>query len=308
MQKQIDLEASVNEFVNANLLEIRKNQETRNKFIELLIEYYISYASNDVFENSKRKLYETKENPFNYTEEFYDTANWCLEHFDSQKGEFTHLFNSEMKKAVKRAKYRESQENKRRGVVLPREAERLVRQMFLYARRMGLNLYERYTQEILSNEFNIPIEEVEQLIYAEYKAKPVRDCMRDDDGEEISIFDLNSSCEKTIEDEMVDEEGFTEVVEEIDRVFSTVQDRQKRLLSMLWTVEIIEACKGDLHKARKVLSGKALSNEKVFAYYEKYGKSPTNRKIAEICGVSEQSLSRTYKTFKEKLKVKCKLL
>ena len=119
---------------------------------------------------------------------------------------------------------------------------------------------------------------------------------------------MNSSCEKTIEDKMVEEAGFTEVVEEIDRVFSTVQDRQKRLLSMLWTVEIIEACKGDLHKARKVLSGKALSNEKVFAYYEKYGKLPTNRKIAEICGVSEQSLSRTYKTFREKLKVKCKLL
>jgi hypothetical protein len=288
MQKQIDLEASVNEFVNANLLEIRKNTEIRNKFIELLIEYYILYTSKSTFEN--------------YSSELMDTATYCLKYFNSQKGAFTHLFNSEMKKAVKRAKYRESQENKRRGVVLPREAERLVRQMFLYARRMGLNLYERYTQEILSNEFNIPIEIVEQLIYAEYKAKPVRDCMRDDDGEEISIFDLNSSCEKTAEDKMADEAGFTEVVEEIDRVFTTVQNRQKRFLSMLLTVEIIKACDEALDKAKNVLTGKELFSEEVLDYYKKHGKLLTNRKIAEICGISEQSLSRTYKNFKEKLK------
>lgn len=288
MQKRIDLESSVNEFVNANLLEIRKNTEIRNKFIELLIEYYILYTSKSTFEN--------------YSSELMDTATYCLKYFNSQKGAFTHLFNSEMKKAIRRARYKEMQENKRCGVVLPREAERLVRQMFLYARRMGLNWYERYAQEILSNKFNIPIKEVERLIYADYKAKPVRDCKRDDDGEEISISDLNSSCEKTIEDKMVADAEFVERIEKIDCIFSTVQDRQKKSLSMLLTVEIIKACDEDLEKAKNVLTGKELFNEEVLDYYKKHGKLLTNRKIAEICGVSEQSLSRTYKTFKEKLK------
>ena len=294
MQKQIDLESSVNEFVEANLLEIRKNTEIRNKFIELLIEYYILYASKSTFEN--------------YSSELMDTAEDCLKYFDSQKGAFTHLFNSEMKKAIRRARYKEMQENKRHGGVLPKQMERLIGRIDLYARRMGLNWHERYAQEILSNKFNISIKEVEQLIYADYKAKPIRDCVRVYDGEESFLTHLQPSREKSIEDKMVDEAEFIAFVEKINAFFSGVQDRQKRLLSMLLTVKIIEACDKDLDKARNILVGKELFNEEVFDYYEKHGKLPTNRKIAEICGISEQSLSRTYKNFKEKLKVKCKLL
>ena len=37
-------------------------------------------------------------------------------------------------------------------------------------------------------------------------------------------------------------------------------------------------------------------------YYEKHGELPTAKQIGKILGVSEQSLSRTYKNFKEKLK------
>ena len=40
----------------------------------------------------------------------------------------------------------------------------------------------------------------------------------------------------------------------------------------------------------------------LFDYYEKHGELPTAKQIGEILGVSEQSLSRTYKNFKEKLK------
>ena len=42
--------------------------------------------------------------------------------------------------------------------------------------------------------------------------------------------------------------------------------------------------------------------EKVLDYYKKHGELPTAKQIGEILGVSEQSLSRTYKNFKEKLK------
>ena len=58
----------------------------------------------------------------------------------------------------------------------------------------------------------------------------------------------------------------------------------------------------DLDKAKNVLSSKELINEEVFDYYEKYGELPTAKQIGVICEVSEQSLSRTYKNFKEKLK------
>ena len=101
---------------------------------------------------------------------------------------------------------------------------------------------------------------------------------------------------------MADESAFVSLVEKINGVFNTVQDRQKKLLSMLLTVEIIKACDEDLDKAKNVLTGKELFNEEVFDYYEKHGELPTAKQIGGICGVSEQSLSRTYKNFKEKLK------
>lgn len=53
--------------------------------------------------------------------------------------------------------------------------------------------------------------------------------------------------------------------------------------------------------ASQVLSGKELFNEDIFTYYKKNGDLPTAKQIGEQCGVSEQSVSRTYKTFKEKL-------
>jgi hypothetical protein len=123
-----------------------------------------------------------------------------------------------------------------------------------------------------------------------------------EDGDEIELFDLQSSHEKTAEDKMSDESAFITLVEKINGVFNTVQDRQKKLLSMLLTVEIIKACDEDLDKAKNVLTGKELFNKEVFDYYEKHGELPTAKQIGVICGVSEQSLSRTYKIFKEKLK------
>ena len=108
--------------------------------------------------------------------------------------------------------------------------------------------------------------------------------------------------EKTAEENLVEESSVISLIEEIEDVFSEVQDRQKRLLSMLLTVEIIKAFNGDVDKAKELLCDKEIFNQEVFDYYEKNGELPTAKQIGKILGVSEQSLSRTYKNFKEKLK------
>jgi hypothetical protein len=70
---------------------------------------------------------------------------------------------------------------------------------------------------------------------------------------------------------------------------------------MLLTVEIIKAFNEDVDNVKKLLCNKGIFNQEVFDYYEKNGELPTAKQIGVICGVSEQSLSRTYKNFKEKL-------
>ena len=81
-----------------------------------------------------------------------------------------------------------------------------------------------------------------------------------------------------------------------------VQERQKRLLSMLLTVEVVKAFNEDIDKAKEILCDKEFYNEEVFDYYTNNGELLTAKQIGVICGVSEQSLSRTYKNFKEKLR------
>ena len=71
---------------------------------------------------------------------------------------------------------------------------------------------------------------------------------------------------------------------------------------MLLTVEIVKAFNEDIDKAKEILCDKEFYNEEVFDYYTNNGELLTAKQIGVICGVSEQSLSRTYKNFNEKLK------
>ena len=143
---------------------------------------------------------------------------------------------------------------------------------------------------------------MQELLRINDDAVAVSSTVTNDDGEEIELFDLQASHEKNVEDKLADESSFIALVERIDGVFTTVQDRQKKLLSMLLTAEIIKACDEDLDKAKNVLTGKELFNEEVLDYYKKHGELPTAKQIGKILGVSEQSLCRSYKNFKEKLK------
>lgn len=135
-----------------------------------------------------------------------------------------------------------------------------------------------------------------------------RSTVTNDDGEEVELFDLRASHEKSMEDKFWDELSFVALVDKIDCVFINSQERQKRLLSMLLTIDIIKACDEDLDKAKAVLCGKELFNEEVIEYYNKNGEFPTRVIIGEMCGKTgtgktiESSLSRAYADFKKKLK------
>ncbi len=57
-----------------------------------------------------------------------------------------------------------------------------------------------------------------------------------------------------------------------------------------------------INRIKEILCDKEFYNEEVFDYYTNNGELLTAKQIGVICGVSEQSLSRTYKNFKEKLR------
>lgn len=280
---------------NSPLFEIDKEsspalyKSERYNFLTLLTDYYRLY----IYPN---KPLET------YSMTLMDTSIECIKYYDKSKGEFLHLFNSSMKRDLHIAKAKEIIEEKRQGIRVSNEDDKLIRKIIALANSKGLDIYDITIQQKISKVLNLELSRLQELLRINDDAVAVSSTVTNDDGDEVELFDLQSSHEKTAEAKLADESAFITLVERIDDVFTTVQDRQKKFLSMLLTVKIIKACDEDLDKAKNVLTGKELFNKEVFDYYKKHGELPTAKQIGKILGVSEQSLSRTYKNFKEKLK------
>lgn len=280
---------------NSPLFEIDKEsspalyKSERYNFLTLLTDYYRFY------------IYPNK--PLDsYSMTLMETAMECIKYYDKEKGEFLHLFNSALKRDLHIAKAKEIVEEKRQGIRVTSEDDKLIRKIMALANSKGLDIYNSIVQEKLAKVLNIEIDKLKELIRINDDAIAVASTVTNEDGDEIELFDLQASKEKTAEENMIEESAVISLIEEIEDVFSEVQDRQKMLLSMLLTAEVIKAFNEDVDKAKELLCDKEIFNQEVFDYYEKNGELPTAKQIGKILGVSEQSLSRTYKNFKEKLK------
>ena len=96
----------------------------------------------------------------------------------------------------------------------------------------------------------------------------VSSTITNEDGDEVELFDLQASHEKTEEDRYVDEINFIERLDKIDSVFASLQDRQKKKHSMVLTAWFIRLYEGDLSKAREFLLGKEYLSEEIFDFVE----------------------------------------
>lgn len=280
---------------NSPLFEIDKESSPalykteRYNFLTVLTDYY--------------RLYVYPNKPLDsYSMTLMETAIECIKYYNKSKGEFFHLFNSSMKRDLHIAKAKEIIEEKRQGIRVSSEDDKLIRKIVALANSKGLDINDTTVRKKISKALNIEFTRLQELLRINDDAVVVSSTITNEDGDEIELFDLQASHEKTAEDKMANESAFISLVEKIDYAFSSVQERQKKLLSMLLTVEIIKACDEDLDKARQSLEDKDIYNAEVFDYYNKNGALPTAKQIGVLCGVSEQSLSRTYKNFKEKLK------
>lgn len=280
---------------NSPLFEIDKEsspalyKSERYNFLTLLTEYYSGYIY------QKKELEE-------YSMTLVETAIECIKYYDRSKGEFLHLFNSLMKRNLRIANAKELLEERRRGIKVADENDKLIRKLVAFADSKNLDIYDTKVQEKIANGFGIELDKLQELLRINHDAVAVSNTVTNYyNDDEIELLDMQVGREKTAEDMFIDESAFISLVDKIDSVFATVQERQKRLLSMLLTVEVVKACNEDLETARQFLTGKKLFNEEIITYYEMQGELPTAKQIGEQCGVSEQSLSRTYKNFKEKL-------
>ncbi|MBD5632283.1 MAG: hypothetical protein HDP34_03525 [Clostridia bacterium] len=235
-----------------------------------------------------------------YSYTLIETAAECLKYYDKSKGEFLHLFNKAMKRNLGIAKAKELIDKHRQGIKLSTYDEQMVRKVISLANSKNLDIHDRAVQTKMAVALGIGADRLAELIRINDDAVAVSATVANDDGDEVELFDLQASKTDTLE-EIITKDGLNELILQIDSVFQTVQARQKQLLSLLLTIEIVKALEYDIKATVNLLHGYAFFNTQITDWCEKHGGIPTAKQIGEICGVSEQSLSRTYKNFKEKV-------
>ncbi len=260
-------------------------QAERYNFLTHLTDYYRFY------------IYSNKPLDF-YSMTLILTANECIKYYNRGKGQFLHLFNTAMKRELHIAKAIEIIEEKRQGIKISKEDDKLIRKVIMFAKSKNLDIYDSATQEKISNALNIDIAKLKEIIIINDNAVGVPSTIINEDGDEIELFDLQPSKEKNAEEKIVERDSLNDRLKDIEAEYLDAQDRQKKILSMLLTTEIIKSQGLDLIKTNRF----AFFNKDILDYFEINQKLPTAKIIGELCGVSEQSISRTYKNFKIKLK------
>lgn len=257
----------------------------RYNFLTHLTDYYRFY------------IYPNKPLDF-YSMTLILTANECIKYYNRGKGQFLHLFNTAMKRELHIAKAIEIIEEKRQGIKISKEDDKLIRKVIMFAKSKNLDIYDSATQEKISDALNIDIAKLKEIIIINDHAVGVPSTITNEDGDEIELFDLQPSKEKNAEEKIIERDSLNDRLRDIEAEYLDSQDRQKKILSMLLTTEIIKSQGLDLIKTNRF----AFFNKDILDYFEINQKLPTAKIIGELCGVSEQSISRTYKNFKIKLK------
>ena len=124
---------------NSPLFEIDKEsslalyKSERYNFLTLLTDYY--------------RLYIYPNKPLDsYSMTLMETAMECIRYYNKDKGEFLHLFNSSMKRDLHIAKAKEIIEEKRQGIRVSNEDDKLIRKIIALANSKGLDIYDLTVQ------------------------------------------------------------------------------------------------------------------------------------------------------------------
>lgn len=231
-------------------------------------------------------------------EEIFKTATACIRSFQPEKGEFLHYFNKAMEKSRKKAVAVEMQKTMRGGIVISKKEQDDLRDLMRYEKAMGKNVPFDEFCRIFADITGKDEQYVQHLLALRENVTVVSEFVTDDTGKEISVFDTVSSPDNGF-DTTERVETIKESFALVDRVLARRQERQKPLLRKMLTA------KTALKVSKKWLPMYTKSDFFDRDIYErclKQNAPVSQREIAAELGISEQSLSRTYKEFEKSLK------
>lgn len=243
-------------------------------------------------------LYLTSINAEKYSEfglEITQTANRCIKNYTSEAGDFLNYFNSAISKEYRKAYAIQHQAEQHGGVHIPEQDQRVIRKFIKLAESQGNYDFDDKIISCIADATGIKDTQVKEYVLAYQNSFVMNDTYVNDDGEEGSLFDFIASSDSA-DNKILEIESSKELLSKIDIIFKSRQERQKPLLSKLLTSKIALQL---LDSENLLVFAKELTffDEDVYAQTLKEGVPPTAKEIGVSLGLSEQSVSRTYKVF-----------
>ena len=296
---------------NSPLFEIDKERDSalykteKEKLVELINEYYSGY----VFVNGSiiDGLHGRESNTFSEAKQdkmytVFLTALECIKYYDKSKGSFLHLLNASVSRKIKTTVAKNAEENFRGGIVIENSERKKIRAILKYANSKRLDLSDIKDIQKIAAILNLPVAETVRLIEINSNATTVSDTVKNDDGEEVSLFDTVAAEQATAVDALVFEEYFKAA----ERVFNSLQERSKERISQLFTFQLIKNLSVDEVKELKHYSfySEEVVREAVQSCLDKT--NYTARIIYARLGITEANGKKSLTNFINLLKTQCK--
>ena len=231
--------------------------------------------------------------PYGY--EIMEVATRCITNFEAGKGVFIHYFNAAWKQEYGHIMGDKLIDDKLRGIKITEEEKRNIRKYIKLTEKSCVDCTRDELYSRIAEAMQLPVEKV-RLIAELSSLHVTGDTARNEDGEEISIWEQISD-NFSIEDDMADAGSVDELLDTIENTFTSLQERQKKIVSDTLTARIWTMLSNEQAKTYCFIS------EEIIQICNETGQPPTQRAIAEKYGRDEASISRTVKEFLKKLKI-----
>ena len=288
-------------------------KEQYENLIENSDVFNISVSENEYrYKKEIRKLtnhlWEYCQNIFEFEEygvEFVEVINDAVKSYNKDLGRFIPYFLSAFYKREKSALGKHKLDKIRGGIRIPQKIDKIIRSYMKYCKIYNKDIYDDNAQTEFSKIFKIEKEVIQKILKINKDCVVENEWIEGDEGQEVSIFEKISSCDN-LDDNLIDTENFLEQLNFIDSVYKNLQNRenQKKILSILLTKSIAEEFGVSFYKELKNVKFDFIN----IPILEKFitGSTITNKEIAKMFNVTEQSLSRTYNNFKKLVREKMK--
>lgn len=227
--------------------------------------------------------------------EIVDVATRCINGFDGT-GDFLHYFNAAWKNEYSHICGNEIIDEKFKGLKLSEQERRDVKKYMRLIARCNPELSDHDRYEKIAELMQVSVDAV-KTIAATSNTRVVGEYTSNDDGEEVGTFDLLSD-EFSIEGYFESLASLSNILDAIEEVFITLQERQKPIVADMITAKIGD----DIFELDKLQKKYSFISYEVCQQIKLTSRIPTQRDIADKHGKNEASISRTVKEFLKKIK------